>query len=351
MSLERWLATRAAERRAAGLERRLRPQASRTDLVDLAGNDYLGLRTDPRVTSAAAKAAQEWGAGAGASRLVTGTLHLHETLEHALAYFTGNEAALVFATGYQANLGAVTGLTDAETLIVSDAHVHASLVDACRLARLARLVVTPHNDVAAVEATLRQRDEPRALVLVESVYSVLGDTAPVGALGRLAERYDAVLVADEAHAMGVSGSTGRGLIHANGLSGRPGIVTTMTLSKALGGQGGAVLGTKAVMEHLVNTARPFIFDTGLAPPLAGAALEALRIVSAEPGLAHRARSTAREMAAAAGQSEPGAAVLSIPMSSPEEAVRAQQALAKDGFLVWCFRPPSVPAGVSRLRIT
>ena len=147
-------------------------------MIDLAGNDYLGLARHPRVVEGAVAAAQEYGAGAGASRLVTGTLRLHEELEQALAAFTGFPSALVFSTGYHANLSAVSALTDADTLVVSDAHVHASMIDACRLSR-AQVQVVPHNDVAAVDAALAARTHERAVVLVESIYSVLGDAAPV----------------------------------------------------------------------------------------------------------------------------------------------------------------------------
>jgi 8-amino-7-oxononanoate synthase len=350
MSLERWLEQEAARRREAGLWRTLRPRPPYPDVVDLAGNDYLGLAADPRVAEAAARAARTWGAGAAASRLVTGTLHLHETLERDLARFCGQPAALVFSTGYQANLGAVTALADTDTLIVSDAHVHASLVDACRLAR-GRVQVVPHNDLDAVADALTTRAEARALVLCESIYSVLGDAAPLVALTGLCRRYDATLVVDEAHALGVAGHAGEGMVAAHGLAGAPDVVVTVTLSKALGAQGGAVLGSTALVEHLVNGARSFVYDTGLAPAAAGAALEALHIVSAEPALPERARACAVTLADAVETQPPAGAVLSVPMPSPHEAVAAQTVLHESGLRVGCFRPPSVPDGVSRLRLT
>ncbi len=351
MTFDDWLAGRSSDRAQAGLQRRLAARPPWSQRVDLAGNDYLGLSTDDRVTAAAASAAERWGAGAGASRLVTGTLDLHCELEGALAAFTGRESALLFSTGYQANLGAVTALADSDTVIVSDAHVHASLVDACRLARSARLVVVPHNDTESVEAALRGRSEPRALVLVESVYSVLGDAAPLPELAAACGRYGAVLIVDEAHAVGVCGRGGRGLVEAHGLSARSDIVSTLTLSKALGSQGGAVLGSLAVTDHLVNAARSFIYDTGLAPAATGAALEALHIVDAEPHRPRRALDLASSMASSLGLTTPAGSVLSVPMPSPADALRAQAELADDGFIVGCFRPPSVPDGVSRLRLT
>jgi 8-amino-7-oxononanoate synthase len=351
MSLDDWLSDHRENRRVAGLERRLHPRPPRPDVIDLAGNDYLGLATDHRVTSAAAEAATLWGAGAGASRLVTGTLELHAALERSLATFAGHESALTFSTGYHANLGAVSALTDRDTLLVSDAHVHASLVDACRLARRGSLTITPHNDLDAIGAALRDREHSRAIVIVESVYSVLGDAAPLRELATMCEEYDAVLLVDEAHAIGVAGKDGRGLVASHGLAGRSEVVATLTLSKALGSQGGAVLGSASVVEHLINTARPFIYDTGLAPAAAAGALAALGIVAAEPLLPHRALEVSGRIAEALRVPTAAGAVLSVPMTGPREALREQEALLADGVRVGCFRPPSVPDGVSRLRVT
>lgn len=351
MTFDGWLDDRRELRTTAGLQRQLRPRPPTSDQLDLAGNDYLGLSHDPRITRAAADAAVRWGAGAGASRLVTGTLQLHADLEQRLAAFTGQPAALVLSTGYQANLAVVTALADPDTLIVSDAHVHASLVDACRLARSGALAIVPHNDVAAVVSALRDRTLARALVLVESVYSVLGDEAPLVQLAAAVATYDAVLVVDEAHALGVCGAAGGGLLSEHGLADRPDIVATVTLSKALGAQGGAVLGSRRVVDHLVNVARPFIFDTGLAPACAAAAHEALVVIEAEPQLPRRARAAAAAMAVQLNCAAPAGAVLSVAMSGPQAALETQAGLAADGLLVGCFRPPSVPDGVSRLRLT
>lgn len=345
------LASAAAARTAAGLERRLVDREPTEPVLDLAGNDYLGLAGDPRVVEGAVAAARRWGGGARASRLVTGSTRLHATLEQALAEFCGQPAALVFSTGYAANLGAVTALAGRDDLVVSDAHVHASLVDACRLSR-ARVVINPHNDVEAVESILAGRPEPHALVLAESVYSVLGDAAPLIDLAAVCERQGAVLVVDEAHALGTAGDGGRGLVAAAGLAGRPGVVVTGTLSKSLGSQGGFVLGHAAVREHLVNTARAFIYDTGLAPAAAGAALAALEILDAEPQRVLAVRAVAAALAQAAGVSPaPPAAVLSVPRPSAAAAVAAAAACERAGVRVGCFRPPSVPDGISRVRLT
>ncbi|SFW77949.1 8-amino-7-oxononanoate synthase [Amycolatopsis australiensis] len=345
-----WFAAQRAARETAGLQRALRPRAAGDDLIDLANNDYLGLSGRPEVRRAAAGAALRWGAGAGASRLVTGTTTLHAELERELAGFTGRPAALVFSTGYHANLSAVSALADRETLIVSDAHVHASLIDAARLSR-ATIRVVAHNDVAAVRDALSAAGGRRALVLTESVFSVLGDAAPVDDLAAACAEHDALLVVDEAHGLGVLGDGGRGLLHSRGLGGHPNVVMTATLSKSFGAMGGAVLGSPALIDHLVNRARPFIFDTGLAPAATAGALAALRVLRAEPGLPARIHERGAALADRLGVPRSAGAVLSVPMPSPQRAVAAQAEALAAGVRVGCFRPPSVPDGISRLRIT
>jgi 8-amino-7-oxononanoate synthase len=350
-----WLDEHARKREAEGLRRRLRPRAADTGLVDLAGNDYLGLARDPRVTAAAAEAAGAWGGGSTGSRLVTGTTHAHVALERELAQFVGAEAGLVFSSGYLANLGAVTALAARGDLIVSDALNHASLIDACRLSR-ARIQVVGHGAVDEVARALAERDEERAYVVTDAVFSVDGDVAPLAGLAAACRAHDAALIVDEAHGVGVFGPGGRGAVHAAGLAGSPDVVVTATLSKSLGSQGGAVLGPLAVVEHLVDTARPFIFDTGLAPASVGAAAEALRILREEPGLADRVRAGARslyELALAAGltATAPVGAVTSVLVGDPDLAVELAEVCAGHGATVGCFRPPSVPDGRSRLRLT
>jgi 8-amino-7-oxononanoate synthase len=347
MSWSDWLAAEAAAREEAGLTRRLRPRPAADPTLDLAGNDYLGLARDPRVTRAAADAALAWGAGAGASRLVTGTLDLHADLEAGLADYLGQPSALVLSSGYAANLAVVTALADRSAHVVSDAHVHASLVDAARLSR-ARVAVVPHGDVDAVRDAVEVSTGSRTLVLAESVYSVLGDAAPLAELAEVCASYGALLVVDEAHGLGVHGP---GLVAREGLAGHPNVVVTATLSKSLGSQGGAVLGPTALREHLVNRARPFIFDTALAPASAAGALAALEVLRTHPELSAVVRDRVRGLADALGVVAPDGAVLSIPMPSPRAAVAAQAAALDAGVRVGCFRPPSVPDGVSRLRVT
>lgn len=348
MNLDERLRAAAWERRRAGLARSLRPRGPEP-VLDLAGNDYLGLARDPRVVEAAVEAAREWGAGAGASRLVTGSLALHERLERGLAGALGHEAALVLSTGYHANLAAVTALADADTSIVSDAHVHASLVDGCRLAR-GTVTVVPHRDVGAVDEALGRRERPRALVITESVFSVLGDPAPLTELLAVCRRHRATLLVDEAHALGVVGEAGLGLVREAGAAG-PDLVVTLTLSKALGSQGGAVLGSRAVVDHLINTARAFVYDTGLAPPATAAAHAALDVLLAEPDLAARVRTRAADLASGCGVAPPAGAIVPVPVPSAEHAVEAAERVRAAGVHVGCFRPPSVPDGVSRLRLT
>jgi 8-amino-7-oxononanoate synthase len=345
-----WLSGHAERRRAAGLRRELRPRPAGEPVLDLAGNDYLGLSTHPAVIEGGLAALRTWGAGSTGSRLVTGSTELHAELEDELAAFAGYRAGLVFSSGYLANLGVVGALSGPGSLVVSDRANHASLIDACRLSR-ARVEVVPHNDVAGVDAVLAARCERRALVVTDSVGSVDGDHAPLARLHAVARARGAVLVVDEAHGLGVCGPGGRGLLAEAGLAGADDVVATVTLSKALGSQGGAVLGPAAVIEHLVDTARSFIFDTGLAPASVGAALAALRVLAAEPGRPAATLAAAAAIAASAGVPVPSSAVVSVVLGDPAVAFEAAERCLARGLRVGCFRPPSVPAGTSRLRLT
>lgn len=344
----------AERRREAGLRRSLTPREHDDDVLDLAGNDYLGLARDPRVVEGAVDAVRRWGAGATGSRLVTGSTRAHHDLEEALAEHLGVEAALVLSSGYVANLAAVTTLALEGDLVVSEAQNHASLIDACRLSR-ARTAVAAHADASDVDRLLGLGDAGRPLVVTDSVFSVDGDLAPLADLAAAARRHEALLLVDEAHALGVVGDRGEGACAALGITGDD-VVLTATLSKALGSQGGVLLGPRVVVDHVVDSARPFIFDTGLAPAAVGAAQAALRALQDDPGLAARARARARDIAAVARDagwtaSEPDAAVTAIPVGAPDLAVAAAAACLARGVRVGCFRPPSVPDGVSRLRLT
>ncbi|MFE1586738.1 8-amino-7-oxononanoate synthase [Streptomyces sp. NPDC058737] len=349
-----WIDEQDRARREAGLVRVLRPRPAASPLLDLASNDYLGLARHPEVVEGAVRAARTWGGGATGSRLVTGTTRLHTELERELAEFCGFEAALVLSSGYAANLAAVTALAPHGSLVVSDAGNHASLIDGCRLARGTTQVVG-HADPDAVRKALATHDAD-AVVVSDTVFSVDGDAAPLAALAEACREHGAGLVVDDAHGLGVLGDGGRGAPQGAGLAGRGDVVVTVTLSKSLGAQGGAVLGPARVIDHLVNAARTFIFDTGLAPAAAGAALAALRLLGREPERAARARAVAAELHArltAAGLDavRPDAAVVSVRAPSPEGAVRWAADCRAAGLSVGCFRPPSVPDGISRLRLT
>jgi len=340
-----WLDGARAGVRAAGLHRSL--SVAPEGVLDLASNDYLGLSRHPGVVAAAERALRDHGAGATGSRLVTGTTPAHLELEEALAERTGAGATLVFSSGYLANLGALTALAGPGTLVVSDAANHASLVDACRLSR-AQVSVVPHRDVAAVASALEGHDG-RAVVVTDAVFSVDGSPAPLGALHDTARAAGALLLVDEAHALGVLGPRGAGACAALGLDREPDVVRTATLSKALGAQGGAVLGPAAFVAHLVDTCRTFIFDTGLAPSAAAAARAALDLVTEERLAALRRAGSA--LAAALGVPPTPGAVVRVPAPSPRAALAWQQACLDDGVRVGCFRPPSVPPGGSCLRLT
>jgi 8-amino-7-oxononanoate synthase len=346
-----WLEATEQQRLQAGLRRSLRPRPPVAVELDLASNDYLGLSQHPDVIEGGVAALRTWGAGSTGSRLVTGDTELHQEFETALAEFVGAPAALVFSSGYTANIGAVVGLSGPGSLLVSDAYSHASLVDACRLSR-ARVVVTPHCDVDAVESALASRSEERAVVITDSVFSTDGALAPLRRLHDVCRRHRAVLLVDEAHGLGVRGDDGRGLLHEVGLAGAPDVVMTTTLSKALGSQGGAVIGSTAVRDHLIDAARTFIFDTGLAPAAVGAALAALHVLAKEPW---RARAVLTHACALAQfcdlPDEPHSAVVSVILGAPEVALAAANECLDRGVRVGCFRPPTVPAGSSRLRLT
>jgi len=345
-----WLDAAVARIDDAGLHRDPVVRPAGDERINLASNDYLGLSTHPAVIDGAAAAARRWGAGATSSRLVVGSTAAHTDFEDDLAEFLGTEAALVFSSGYLANVGAVTALAGRGDLIVSDTGAHASLIDGCRLSR-ARVVVVERGDTEAVRAALAARTERRALVVTDSIYSIDGRIAPIGGLYAAATEHGAALLVDEAHALGVRGPGGRGVVAESGLSGAPGLVVTTVASKSLGAQGGIVAGSAVLRRYLIDTARPFIFDTGLAPAAVGGAHAALHVLRDDPQLPQRLRENARTFAAAVGAPMPESAVVSLIVGEPEAAVAAAAHCRDRGLLVGCFRPPSVPAGTSRLRVT
>ncbi|MFC7247984.1 8-amino-7-oxononanoate synthase [Catellatospora aurea] len=353
-----WLATlrrKADLRERAGLRRELRPRAGDDALVDLAGNDYLGLARHPRVRAAAVAALDEYGLGATGSRLVRGSTDVHSALEAALASWLGTEQALVYSSGYLANLGAIRALCGPNTLLVSDAHNHASLIDGCRLAG-AETVTFAHGDPADAARLLAAHPGRPAVVLTESVFSVDGDLARLAELHAAARAHGALLLVDDAHGLGVVGPAGSGGVVAAGIAGQPDVIVTATLSKALGGAGGVVAGPAALVRHLVDTGRTFIFDTALPPAIAAGVTAALDLArDGEP-----LRAVLRERAAAirdtfraAGLAvtDPAGGVVSVEAPSAEQAWAWAGACRDKGVAVGCFRPPSTPDSRSRLRLT
>ncbi|MDQ0369344.1 aminotransferase class I/II-fold pyridoxal phosphate-dependent enzyme [Catenuloplanes indicus] len=353
--MTRWLDAldrKAGLRARAGLTRRLRPRGVSDEVTDLAGNDYLGLSRDPRVISAATSALRRYGAGATGSRLVRGSTELHAALEAALADWLGTESALVYSSGYLANLGAVRALTRPSTTLITDAHNHASLVDGVRLTGNAPQI-TPHNDLPGVRAALAAGP---AVVITESVFSVDGDLAPLRELHTLVSAHDGLLLVDDAHALGVLGPSGAGGVAAAGLAGAPDVVVTATLSKALGAAGGVIAGPAALIRHLIDTGRTFIYDTALPPATAAAALAALELARADDAgraeLAERAGlAYARLTGAGLSAARPAAGVVSVTAPGAAEAVAWAAACLDAGVAVGCFRPPTTPDSRSRLRLT
>ncbi len=316
-----------------------RSVTARGPAVDLAGNDYLGLSRHPRVLAAATAALAEFGLGATGSRLVRGTTQLHQDLEAALASFMHSESALVYSSGYLANLGAIRALAglSPDTLLVSDAHCHASMIDGCRLSR-AETVVFRHGDVDHA-ASLLDKDRP-AVILTESIFSVDGDLAPLAELHAVARSHQALLLVDDAHALGVNDAM-------RSLAGEPDVVITATLSKALGGAGGVVAGPQALIAHLIDTSRTFIFDTALPPAVAAGVLAALDIVRGAGDL----RAELHTRAAILAQRDVPGAIVSLIAPSAQDAWEWATACREKGVAVGCFRPPSTPDGRSRLRLT
>jgi 8-amino-7-oxononanoate synthase len=350
-ALERLARTRAK----AGLTRTLRPRPAGDEVVDLAGNDYLGLAAHPQVVAAAAQALSAYGLGATGSRLVRGSTAAHAALEAELAGWLGAPEALVFSSGYLANLGAVRAVAGRDTLVLSDAYNHASLIDGCRMSG-AETVVAPHADPQAVAALLDAAPGRQAVVVTESVFSVDGDLAPLAALHAVTSPRGALLLVDDAHALGVLGPSGAGGVAAAGLAGAPDVVVTATLSKALGGAGGVVAGHPALIRHLVDTGRTFIYDTAPPPAVVAGVHAALRVARVADDrralLARRAEATVRRLGAAGFTVvRPAAGVLSVPAPGPEAAVAWAEDCRDRGVAVGCFRPPSTPDGSSRLRLT
>jgi 8-amino-7-oxononanoate synthase len=329
--------------------------------LDFGSNDYLGLAGDPRLAEAAAEAARSSGWGAGASPVVSGRTTLHAELERRLAQFEGAEGAIVFPSGFAANAGVVPALVDQGDVVYADAKNHASLIDGCRLARAERRVY-PHNDLAALGAMLEQDAGRyrRRLVVTDGLFSMDGDFAPLAELGEMADRHDAMLMVDEAHATGVWGHAGRGSVERAAAT-APRLESQValrvgTLSKAFGSAGGFVTGSEALVEWLYNRARPYVFSTASPPAVAAASIAALEIVQSEPERRATVQQNAqalRDLLGRAGWGTGGSVsqIVPIVVGEPETALALSARLAQQGLYVPAIRPPSVPAGESLLRVS
>ncbi len=363
-----WMDDDLNDRRRRGLYRvRRRLQSAQgprvrlhdREFVNFSSNNYLNLAADPRLARAAARAARRYGCGAGASALVSGLLPPLRALERALARWEGTEAALVFSSGSVANLAVVSTLAGRGDALFSDAWNHASLIDGCRLSR-ANVHVYHHADLNHLEDLLRGEGAAgrRRLIVSDSVFSMDGDLAPLAGLLDLADRYDALLVLDEAHATGVLGEQGRGLTDLLPPGGYPcdRLIKVGTLSKALGAQGGFVCGSRRLIAWLVNHARPYIFSTALASPVASAAQRAVELVETESErrkhlltLADHLRNRLRELGKQIGNS--ACQIVPVIVGDPRAAMRLSRRLEEAGLLVPAIRPPSVPEGTARLRVS
>jgi 8-amino-7-oxononanoate synthase len=329
-----------------------------TPVVAFASNDYLGLSAHPTVVAAAVDAVRQWGTGAGASRLVTGSRPVHTALERALAEWKGTDAAICFPTGFAANLGALSVLGGPDVRVFSDELNHASIIDGCRLSR-SRVSIYRHCDLAHLSGLLDEMDAASpAIVVTDSVFSMDGDAAPVRAIAALCRQHDALLLVDEAHAV-LGPHLPPELANDPSLT----LVRMGTLSKTLGSQGGFLAGPQGVIDLMVNLARPYIFSTGLTPGDAAAALAALGVLRSDEGaaLVTRLAELVRRVRLPGGRGDgdpatgrlgaPVSPIIPIILGSEELATRASAALLAEGLWVPAIRPPTVPVGTSRLRVT
>ncbi|VGO16767.1 8-amino-7-oxononanoate synthase [Pontiella desulfatans] len=361
---EDWIQPILDSAQAQGLERtaRVYPEAGGVikidgkEVLNFSSNDYLDLGRHPHVMDRAREALDQYGIGATASRLVTGTLPIHEELEARLAREKGYESALVFGSGYMANAGTIPSLAGRADTIFADKLVHASMVDACKLSG-AKLVRWAHNDVEALEKRLEQYADTngRKLIITESVFSMDGDLAPLKEIAALAEKYGAMLMVDEAHSTGTFGENGSGLVREFGIE-KAVTVSMGTMSKAMAGYGGYVACSENLRKLLVNSSRAFIYTTAPPPAVIGAALGALDVFEASPRLGYILQANAayfRSLLHEAGldtlQSQ--SQIIPIVIGENKKAVAISQRLREEGIIAAAIRPPTVPAGSARLRIS
>lgn len=325
-------------------------------VLNLCSNNYLGLASHPDVKGAAVEATRAWGCGSGASRLICGTLTPHRALENRLAAFKGTGAALLYTSGYTANLGIIPALVGKGDIVFSDELNHASIIDGCRLSA-ARVVVFPHNNLVVLENKLRRTaGKPgRKLIVVDSVFSMDGDLAPLPELAHLADKYRCLFMVDEAHATGVLGPGGRGMVAYFGLE-KSVTVAMGTLSKALGSLGGFAAGSAAMADFLINKSRSFIYTTALPPGAAAAAGAALTLLENKPSLTRKVQDNARHLRE--GLKNLGCdtrnsqtQIIPVVVGDAARALEMSRLLFDEGVLATAVRPPTVPEGTGRIRTT
>jgi 8-amino-7-oxononanoate synthase len=325
------------------------------EVINFSSNNYLGIANHPALAEAAKRAIDRYGCGSGASRLISGNMTLHEELENRLAAFKGTEAALIFNSGYQANTGIFSTLTGEADAILSDSLNHASIIDGCRLSR-AKTVVYAHRDLARLESGLKQSSNARRkLIVTETIFSMDGDEAPLAEIVDLAEQYGAMVMVDEAHATGIFGTNGAGVVAKLGLGERV-AVQMGTLGKALGGFGAYVAGSHALRELLINRCRSFIFTTSLPPAIMAMAIAAIDLIQTEPERRESLWSNCRalkdglrRLGFSVGDGD--SAILPLIIGDASRCMEFSERLLEKGIFAQGIRPPTVPPGTSRLRIT
>ena len=325
-----------------------------TRYVNFSSNDYLGLADDEALKTAAQAAIQKWGTGSGASRLVTGSLKIHHDLEERIAAFKQEERGVIFSSGFQANLGTIQALAGSEDTVFVDRYCHASLIDGARLSG-ARLRVYPHCDMDRLGELLGKCDKGQKLILTDTYFSMDGDVAPLPELLEMARRHEAILLVDDAHAVGVMGPEGRGLTEAFGLQGQIDVVVG-TFSKALGSQGGFVVGQKSLIEFLINKARTLIYTTGSSPANSAAALRAIELIQADGSRRQRLWENVRYLREGIAQlgfdllnSE--GPIIPLILGETSQALHFSKTLEGEGILAPAIRPPTVPRGTDRVRLS
>ena len=352
------------QRRRLNLFRSLNPARERkngkiyfgqSEYVDLSSNDYLGLSNHPRIKKAASLALEKWGTGSSASRLLSGDLEIHHNLEEKIASFKGKEAALLFNSGYQANVGIISAICKKGDVIFSDRSNHASIIDGILLSG-AKFFRFRHNDTDHLETLLKKEREnyKTALVVTESVFSMDGDRSPLKNIATIKEKYDTLFMVDEAHATGIFGHGGSGLAEAEGVTGNIDLIMG-TFSKALGSFGAYVACSKELKDYLVNSSRGFIYSTALPPPVIAANLESLNIIKEEPQrrkiLLERSLYFRKELEKRALNVKGSSQIVPLILGETDVAIRLSQSLKSDGYWALPIRPPTVPKKEARIRFS